>query len=215
MKTNFMIGFCIVLVAAALSFAATDIRNSTGALVKDTNQAPIDVAPNFSLVDGTASAKTITNLALTTNVVTLTSNSHGLVVGQQVVVALLTGPTLFADCNGTYLITAITANTFSYALTHADIITGAATGTAKAYWVSQIPTATTQIALVFPAKAIHLVVVPTVANAKYSKVSSGTTNGTFTLFLNVANHIDGVEGDTVYIQRANTTPLDFVFDLTR
>lgn len=215
MKKNFVIGFLVVVVAAMLAFAGTDIRNSTGALLKDSSQAPIDVAPQYSLVDGTASVKTITNLALTSNVVTLTSASHGLVVGQQVTVALLTGPTLFADCNGTFLITAKTTDTFSYAVTHANISTGAATGSATAYWVSEIPTATTQIALVFPPKAIHLVVIPTVANTTYSKVSSGTTNGTFIMYANVANHIDGVEGDTVYIQRANTTPLDFVFDLTR
>jgi hypothetical protein len=212
MKKNIVIGSLIVFLIAYLAFAA-DIRTSTGILCTDHDNAKMDIAPQYSLVDGTASVKTVTNFALTSNVVTLTSVAHGLVVGQQVTVALVTGPTGFASGNGTYIITAKATDTFSYQPpNHADIGSAAATGTATGYWVSEIPT---QVALVFPSKAIHLVVVPTVANTTYSKVTSGTTNGTFIMYANVANHIDGMEGDTVFIQRANTTPLDFVFDTTR
>lgn len=73
----------------------------------------------------------ITNLALTSNVVTLTTaTNHNLSIGQSITAAMLTGPTLFADTNGTYVVTTIpSATTFTYACTHANISTGAATGT--------------------------------------------------------------------------------------
>lgn len=70
-------------------------------------------------------ARTITNKALTSNVATLTSNAHQFQVGQTVVVAGVD-----ATFNGTYVITAVTANTFSYAKTNADVTSAAATGTA-------------------------------------------------------------------------------------
>jgi hypothetical protein len=70
-------------------------------------------------------ARTVTNKVLTSNVATLTSNGHGFLVGQTVVVAGVD-----ATFNGTYVITAVTANTFSYAKTNADVGTAAATGTA-------------------------------------------------------------------------------------
>lgn len=73
----------------------------------------------------TNAARTISNKALTANVATLTSNGHGFQVGQTVVVAGVD-----ATFNGTYVITAVTANTFSYAKTNADVGTAAATGTA-------------------------------------------------------------------------------------
>jgi hypothetical protein len=59
------------------------------------------------------------------NVATLTSNAHGFLVGQTVVVAGVD-----AVFNGTYVITAVTANTFSYAKVNADVTSAAATGTA-------------------------------------------------------------------------------------
>lgn len=70
-------------------------------------------------------ARTITNKALTSNVATLTSNAHGFLAGQTVVVAGVD-----ATFNGTYVITAVTANTFSYAKTNADVTSAVATGTA-------------------------------------------------------------------------------------
>lgn len=73
----------------------------------------------------TNAARTISNKVLTANVATLTSNGHGFLVGQTVVVAGVD-----ATFNGTYVITAVTANTFSYAKVNADVGTVVATGTA-------------------------------------------------------------------------------------
>lgn len=208
---NKIIGFLLVVIFASLAFAA--IPRNTGTLQKDADSVGIQSPPTFSLIDGSASIKTITNAALTSNVVTLTSVAHGLIVGQQVTVVLLTGPTLFADMNGTYIITSVATDTFTYALTHANISTGAATGTATAYFASPMPAATGQIALVFPRGAVHLVVMPGTVDATLRKISGGATAGTFTLKTGVANGVNGVEGDTVYVQRTSSTTLDFAFDI--
>ena len=77
----------------------------------------------------TSSAVTpaISNVALTSNVATITANAHGYAVGQSVVIAGLTNTVL----NGTYTITAVTTNTFTYAKTNDNIVSVADTGTAK------------------------------------------------------------------------------------
>lgn len=71
---------------------------------------------------------TVSNKAVATNVVTLTTSAaHGFLVGQTVVVTGMTDATL----NGTFVITLVgSTTTFSYALTHADVASAAATGTA-------------------------------------------------------------------------------------
>jgi hypothetical protein len=71
----------------------------------------------------------VTNLALTSNVVTLTSVRHGFTVGQTITVALASGPSGYADVNGSYVIASVATDTFTYALTHANIGSAAATGT--------------------------------------------------------------------------------------
>jgi len=58
----------------------------------------------------------ITNKALTSNVATLTSTAHSFTVGMTVVVSGVD-----ATFNGTYTITAVTANTFSYAKTASNV----------------------------------------------------------------------------------------------
>ena len=69
---------------------------------------------------------TVSNKALATNVATLTTSApHGFAAGNTVVV---TG--VDAVFNGTYAITSVTSTTFSYALTHADVTSAVATGTA-------------------------------------------------------------------------------------
>lgn len=211
MKKNIVIGCMLAFIAATLCWAA-DIRNSAGILCTDKDNAKMQSPPAYLCVDGTASVKQVTNIALTSSVVTITSASHGFKVGQQVVIALLTGSTL---ANGTFIITGVATDTFTYASVQANISTIAATGTATAYYASEIPTGTTEIALVFPPKAFHLVLIPTVANVYYSKVTVAGTQGKFIAYVGVGNGIDGMEGDTVFVQRANTTPLDFVFDCTR
>ena len=67
----------------------------------------------------------ITNKVLTSNVATLTSVAHPFTVGMEVVV---TG--VDATFNGTYRITAVTTDTFSYAKTATNVTSTAATGSA-------------------------------------------------------------------------------------
>jgi predicted alpha/beta hydrolase family esterase len=69
----------------------------------------------------------ITNVALTSNVVTITTAvAHGLGTGQVVTVAATTNTAV----NGTYTITGTTSTTFTYALTASNITSVADTGTA-------------------------------------------------------------------------------------
>lgn len=193
------------------------IASNSGSLQKDSNAQVMQVAPGFAMLDNTASAKAITNFALTSNVATVTAVAHGYIVGQQVVVAMLTGPALaVADANGTFVVASVpTTDTFTYALTHANIATGAATGTATAYFVSPMPAATGELTLVAPAKAIHLVVIPTTADMTWRKTSGGVTGGVLPLFSSQANHISAVEGDSIILYRANSTAFSFVYDTTR
>lgn len=58
----------------------------------------------------------VTNKALTSNVATLTAANHGFAVGFEVVVSGVD-----ATFDGTYTITAVTTNTFSYAKTASDV----------------------------------------------------------------------------------------------
>lgn len=193
------------------------VAGNPGTLQRDANMQSVQVSPTSQLWDNTASAATITNLALTSNVVTITA-THNFAVGQRVTIALLTGPTLFADCNGTFVIASVsTTVSFTYAFTHANISTGAATGTATANYLSPVPTGTSQIALTFPAKAIALIIVPTVSvtDCTYSYTTSGGIGGTFHAFTGVSNVISGTGGDVVFIQRGTTTPLDFQFACTK
>ena len=71
--------------------------------------------------------ETVTNKALTNNVATLTVGAHEFRVGMPVVVSGVD-----ATFNGTYTITAVTATTFSYTKTNADVTSAVATGTAVA-----------------------------------------------------------------------------------
>lgn len=75
---------------------------------------------------------TLTNRVLTSNVATLTTSApHGYSVGQYVVVSGYTGADAFF--NGSYVITVVgSSTTFSFALTHADVTTGAGTGSGSA-----------------------------------------------------------------------------------
>lgn len=72
----------------------------------------------------------ITNVALTSNVVTVTTGAaHGLDVGATVLVDAVTN----TDINGEFVVTTVgSTTTFSYALTHANISSGADTGTVRA-----------------------------------------------------------------------------------
>lgn len=186
----------------------------TGTLTQDANNQAVQVAPTAQLWDNLAKVKTASNLALATNVVTITTSAvHEYEVGQRATVALLTGPALFADVNGTFVIASVpTTTSFTYAFTHPDIITGAATGSTTAYNLSPIVTGTTEETIVFPARAFALIIVPTDAtDATFSYTSTGSIGGTFPLTQSVSNVISGTEGDVVYIQRTTTTKLAFQF----
>lgn len=231
MRSISFIGFCLIgmliisfsLLVGLVWEAPTQAAgpNLTGTLTKDAYLNAIQVAPSAQLYDNTANTKTITNLALTSNVVTVTTSAtHSYAVGQRVTVTFLTGPTLFADCNGIFTITGVNSGskTFTYAFTHADISTGAATGTSVANYLSTIPTGTTSITLTFPPKSFALVVVPTVASLTDCTYTYATVNGVtitdggvFHLTSGASNVIAGTEGDTVTIARGTTTPLDFLF----
>lgn len=90
---------------------------------------------NIHAADSAAVAvATVTNKALTTNVVTLTTAAdHGLVTGDRVIVAIsdatFDGPFVVASTPST--------TTFTYAKTHANVTSAAATGS-----VSRVPTFT-------------------------------------------------------------------------
>jgi hypothetical protein len=68
----------------------------------------------------------ITNFALTSNVVTITTAAtHNFVTGQSVLVQLVTN----AAKNGIFVVTGTTSNTFTYAFTASNVGSGADTGT--------------------------------------------------------------------------------------
>lgn len=99
-----------------------------GFALKQFNKANIPFAFGGGTVTTTVTGgtATVSNKALATNVATLTTSApHGFSVGQTVVV---TG--VDAVFNGTWSITAVTSTTFSFALTHADVTSASATGTA-------------------------------------------------------------------------------------
>ena len=87
----------------------------------------------------TSVLRTVTNVALTSNVATLTTSvAHGFSVGSIVIVSNVTNNTnLF---NGTYTVASVpTTTTFTYAKTNANIASAAATGTSpNVYEINQL-----------------------------------------------------------------------------
>lgn len=79
-------------------------------------------------------ALSITNKALTTNVVTLTvSTPHGLITGQSVNVVMTTGDVDKATLDGTFVVASVPSETtFTYAKTASNISSAAATGVVNA-----------------------------------------------------------------------------------
>lgn len=79
-------------------------------------------------------ALSITNKALTTNVVTLTTaTSHGLTTGQSVNVVMTVGDADKATLDGTYVVASVPSETtFTYAKTASNITSAAATGIVNA-----------------------------------------------------------------------------------
>ena len=104
-------------------FTAGAVGVLEGAFVVETPR----VLNGLGLSAGIATTVAITNVALTSNVATITTASaHGLGVGQVVAVAAVTATTV-NDTAAT--ITAVTSTTFSYAKTASNVTSAADTGT--------------------------------------------------------------------------------------
>jgi N4-gp56 family major capsid protein len=103
-------------------FVAGAVGVIEGAYIVETPR----VLNGLKLAAGVTPSTTITNVALTSNVVTITTAvAHGLGVGQIVTVAAVTNTAV----NGVATITAVTSTTFTYALTASNITSVADTGT--------------------------------------------------------------------------------------
>ena len=104
-------------------FTAGAVGVLEGAFVVETPR----VLNGLKLAAGLSTTTTITNVALTSNVATITTAvAHGLGVGQVVTVAAVTATTL----NGTFTIASVpTTTTFTYSLTASNVTSAADTGT--------------------------------------------------------------------------------------
>ena len=103
-------------------FVAGAVGVIEGAFIVETPR----VLNGLKLATGITPTVSITNVALTSNVVTITTAvAHGLGTGQVVTVAATTN----TGVNGTYTITGTTSTTFTYALTASNITSVADTGT--------------------------------------------------------------------------------------
>jgi N4-gp56 family major capsid protein len=104
-------------------FTAGAVGVLEGAFVVETPR----VLNGLGLSAGIATTVAITNVALTSNVATITTASaHGLGVGQVVAVAAVTATTVNSTAA---TITAVTSTTFSYAKTASNVTSAADTGT--------------------------------------------------------------------------------------
>lgn len=112
---------------AAANALTADLQISL-VTVADAN-ATCDSTVSFtSPLNSATTAKTVSNVALTSNVATITTSAaHGLLVGQAVTISALTAGTAI---NGSYLVTATpTTTTFTVDKTNANITSAASTGT--------------------------------------------------------------------------------------
>jgi hypothetical protein len=104
-------------------FTAGAVGVLEGAFVVETPR----VLNGLNLAAGITPTISITNVALTSNVATITTASaHGLGVGQVVAVAAVTATTVNSTAA---TITAVTSTTFSYAKTASNVTSAADTGT--------------------------------------------------------------------------------------
>lgn len=96
----------------------------TGTLLGTPSTILFWVGDTQIVVDGNA-GNAITNVALTSNVATIAAITN-YIVGNVVTVVGLTGGN--ASLNGSHTVTAVTANTFTFSFTHADIVTNSPAG---------------------------------------------------------------------------------------
>lgn len=130
---------------------------------------------------------TVTNKSLNTNVATLTtSTTHAMVIGTIVDVAGVD-----STFNGTYTITAVTSNTFSYAKTANNVTSASATGTASYY--TSVSTATVAAA----------------TRTRWSAWTKDATDGAWKLVSNISTKPDTLID---YAQNTYGTGVDIVYD---
>jgi hypothetical protein len=92
-------------------------------------------AGDLSLDNVSKASRTITTVARTSNIVTITTSAaHGYSVGDSVTVAAVSN----TDVNGTFNIDTITSTTFTYSKAGTDIVSGADTGTVTFQYVTPI-----------------------------------------------------------------------------
>lgn len=107
-----------------ISGSSVSSNSSTPVMITDVALDGSSFTVNATLTAPTS--KTITTVARTSGVVTITtSTAHGYAVGDKVTVTATTNSTL----NGEYTITGVASTTFTYAKTGVDIVSGADTGT--------------------------------------------------------------------------------------
>ncbi len=189
---------------------------NTGVLEQDQNLQQLQAYPASSMVDGAALTKTITNASRSTTTATITSAAHGLAVGQSVTIALTGGPTGYTALNGTFIITGVATDTFTYTTSTTGTITsGAATGTAVANFASPVATGTSTIGLTVPAKC-NGVTIQTSAAARFYGTASDGSLGYITLSAGQAYFFPCVAGDVLYVYRGGgTATIEFIFGKTR
>jgi len=127
--------------SAATAFT-TDLQLSMVAVAS--SAATCDSTVDFTTpLNSATTSKTVSNVALTSNVATITTSAaHGLAVGQPVTISGLTAGTAI---NGSYLVaSAPTTTTFTVAKTNANITSTAATGTVT---IPTVSTSTTSMTL--------------------------------------------------------------------
>jgi len=136
----------------AARVASTATWAAANALTADVQLSLVTVANSGSTCDSTVdfsnplnsatTSKTVSNVALTSNIATITTSAaHGLSVGQPVTISALSAGTAI---NGSYTVASVpTTTTFTVAKTNANIVSTAATGTVTIPTVSTSGTSMT------------------------------------------------------------------------
>lgn len=202
----------------------------TNTLLQDANNREVQNPNGFTGRDATALTLTISNVALTSNVATITvASTTGLSVNQYVRITLNSADSDYAatsDLEGTYKVASIPGGTsFTFAKTHANISSAAITGTAvlgdaiNTGQISPIASDTTEVALTFPgatgtrAAGVTLTFWLPSNSGTVREVSGGATGWVVPVLAAQIFRINGKPGDVVYIGRdGGASVLNFHFD---
>ncbi len=201
-------------ILCALFLSAECFAALSGVQQVDANYAVVGGPTGNQFHDATASAKTITHVAVATNVATITTSAaHGYVVGQIITVAAVTNTTV----NGSFPVASVTDTTnFTLAITAADA-DAADTGTVTGTFESPVAAGTTLVALKWPSNAVKLILttdaVCTIAPTSTSVAA--TTGGAYKTVAATIYEINGKPGTTTYIFRTNSSVINFRFATLR